>query len=471
MAQGLFGLSEVAAAVRGQLELEGASRTLGSVSIDSRTVEPGSLFVPLTGARAEGHDFIEQAMAAGAAASLVSRRFWSSRRGRIHELAVGHAAGIVVVEDTLRALQALAAWHLRRLPGLVTIGITGSNGKTTTKELVGAALGASRGAAISPGNLNSETGLPLSCFMVRPGTRIAVFEMAMNHLGEIADLAEIVRPDFGLVTNIGVAHIGFCGTQEAIAREKKSIFRCFTGREVAFLPAGDRFFEFLARDVKGRIVPFGPGATRGFEKSENRGLDGSVIHWEGLRIRFPLVGRHNVTNALAAISVATELGVSREDVRDALESARPLPGRSEILRGNVTVIADCYNSSPESARELLELLGSLPRSGRRIGVFGSMLELGEESPSEHARLGQAAAAAGFDVLCFFGLDARDAYEVARRTMPSPRVHWTDDHKALAQRLRDEVRQGDLVVLKGSRGVELERVIPVLLPDAEVAACS
>lgn len=471
MSEALFSVADIAEAVGGESLAGAPSRQVASVSIDSRELAPGSLFVPLAGTRADGHQFIGDALRSGAIAVLVDRRVWSARRVELREVADREGATVVIVEDTLRALQALAGWYLRTMRGLTAIGVTGSNGKTTTKELLGAVLGRRYRTTVSPGNLNSETGLPLSCFRLRPETQVAVFEMAMNHLGEIADLAEIVRPQLGLITNIGVAHIGFCGSQEAIAREKKELFRRFTGREVAFLPREDRYFELLAHDVKGRVVPFGPGSTRGFQGNEDRGLDGSVIHWEGLRIRLPLVGGHNVSNALAAISVAMELGVAAADVRDGLESARPLPGRSEILRGRVTVISDCYNSSPESARELLRMLQALPRSGRRIGVFGSMLELGPETVAAHVRLGEAAAEAGFDALCFFGAEARDAYEAARRSSPGTVSTWAEEHEELGRWLERTVRAGDLVVLKGSRGVALERAIPKLLSDPGVSSCS
>jgi UDP-N-acetylmuramoyl-tripeptide--D-alanyl-D-alanine ligase len=467
----LFEAGEIARAVQGDLVASTPPRPVLGVAIDSRKAGPDCLFVPLAGSKADGHDYLEQALGAGASAALVARRVWSRRGDALRAIACRGGAALVVVEDTLRALQALAAFHLRRLQGLTTIGITGSNGKTTTKELVGAVLGRSRPTAVSPGNLNSETGLPLSCFLVRAGAEIGVFEMAMNHLGEIADLAEIVRPDAALITNIGIAHIGFCGSQEAIAREKKQVFRRFTGREVAFLPATDRFYGFLGEGIRGRVVPFGPGSTRGYEKSEDRGLDGSVIHWEGLRIRLPLVGRHNVSNALAAISVAAEFGVPSAEVREALEAARPLPGRSEIIRGRVTVVSDCYNSSPDSVRELLGLLEAVPRRERRIGVFGSMLELGTETAREHRWLGTAAAAAAFDALCFFGAEAREAYDAARLARPEVPAAWTEDQAALEGWLAIEARDGDLVVLKGSRGVALERALPALLAGRGGGACS
>jgi len=285
--------------------------------------------------------------------------------------------------------------------------------------------------------------------------------MGMNHLGEIADLARIVLPSMAVVTNIGMAHIGFCGSPDAIAREKKGVFGTFTGEQTAFLPASDRYFQMLAGGVRGRVVPFGPDATRGYEGSESLGLDGSVIHWEGLRIRFPLVGYHNVLNAIAAMSVAAEHGVPPAEIRDGLEDTRPLPGRFQILRGRSTVLADCYNSSPESVERLLDFVRDLRWPGRSVGVFGSMLELGDHSLEEHRKLGPRVMDAPFDSVCFFGSETEVSAAEARRYAPERVVFWTDAHEVLGRRLHSHVAAGDLVVLKGSRGMELERHLGLL----------
>jgi len=267
-----------------------------------------------------------------------------------------------------------------------------------------------------------------------------------------------------LITNIGTAHIGPLGSQEGIAREKKRAFRGFNGRQKAFLFEGEPYYRYLARGVRGQVIPFGPKSTPGFEGSEDLGLDGTLIHWEGLSIRFPLFGRHNLLNALGAITLAVELGAARESVRGALEAAAPLEGRSQILRGpGPTVIQDCYNANPESMRRLLEFVKPLSWQGRKIAVLGSMLELGEATHEEHRRVGAEAARAGFDCLLLFGEEMAGAYEELRRSGFSGYAEWTADFASLRQQLRNLARPEDLVVLKGSRGMELERLVAELRP--------
>jgi UDP-N-acetylmuramoyl-tripeptide--D-alanyl-D-alanine ligase len=275
-------------------------------------------------------------------------------------------------------------------------------------------------------------------------------------------LADIARPDCALVTNIGRAHIGPLRSQAGIAREKKKIFRWFDGRQKAFLFEGERYYAYLARGVRGAVIPFGPRSTKGFEGSQDLGLDGTLIHWEGLRIRFPLFGSHNLANALAAITVAVELGASGSAVQEALEAVEPLAGRSQILRGGATVIQDCYNANPDSVRELLAFVKPLAWKGRKIAVLGSMLELGQRASEEHRSIGAETARAGFDAVLLFGREMATAYQEMRRLGYSGLIEWTTDFAALRGRLLALVQPADLVVIKGSRGMELERLVPELV---------
>jgi UDP-N-acetylmuramoyl-tripeptide--D-alanyl-D-alanine ligase len=449
----LFAPGEVARRAGGRSVLE-PSAGVRAVTIDSRQVQAGTLFVPLPGSRTDGHEHLADALARGAAAVLVEKRRWRALAPALERRAREAGAGVILVPSPLKALQALARAHLRRFPALVRVGVTGSSGKTTTKELIAGILARGFPIAASEGNLNSEIGLPLASFQVGPGQRYAVFEMDV--------LADIARPDCALITNIGTAHIGPLGSEEGIAREKKKIFRWFDGRQKAFLFEGDRYYAYLARGVRGTVIPFGPRSTKGFEGSQDLGLDGTLIRWEGLRIRFPLFGPHNLANALAAISVASELGASASAVQEALEAAGPLPGRSQLLRGEPTVIQDCYNANPDSMRELLEFVRPLAWEGRKIAVLGSMLELGERSGEEHRSLGAAVARAGFDVVLLFGQEMQEAYRELRRLGYSGPAEWTADFAALRGRLLALVEPSDLVVIKGSRGVELERLVPELI---------
>jgi UDP-N-acetylmuramoyl-tripeptide--D-alanyl-D-alanine ligase len=453
----LFAVAEAAAVAGGRFALR-AGRSLERVVIDSREAGPGALFVPLPGTRTDGHEFLLDAVARGAAAVLVERRRWRRLAPILEPEARERGAAVILVARPLAALQALARFHLNRLE-VRRVGVTGSNGKTTTKELIAGMLGRVAPTAASGGNLNSEIGLPLASFQVSAEHRFAVFEMGINRPGEMDLLVEIARPDRVLITNIGTAHIGPLGSREGIAREKKRAFHGFRGRQKAFLFEGEPYYRYLARGVRGEVIPFGPKSTPGFEGSEDLGLDGTLIRWEGLRIRFPFFGHHNLLNALGALTLATELGATRESVREALEQAAPLEGRSQILRGGPTVIQDCYNANPESVRRLLEFVKPLAWPGRKIAVLGSMLELGEATHEEHRRIGAEAARAGFDCLLLFGEEMAGAYEELRRTGYSGYAEWTADFAALRQQLRNLARPEDLVVLKGSRGMELERLVP------------
>ena len=432
-----------------------------SVASDSRAVSRGCLFVALPGERTDGHEFLGHAAASGAAALLVSDAQAAQRRMELDALAVRYGLGIVSVADTLAGLQNLARVRMRSLASVTRVGVTGSNGKTTTKEIIGSLLSRHAPTAVNEGNLNSEIGLPLACFGVNPGHRYSVFEMGMNRRGEMDVLADIVRPDLALITNVGTAHIGLLGSYDAIAAEKKRIFAHFDGRQTGFLPEGDRYQAFLAEGVRGKMIVFGPGSTPGFGGSESMGLGGTLIHWEGFRIRFPLFGPHNLANALGALSVARELGVPNAEIRDGLEAVAPLFGRSQVIRGEVTVIADCYNANPESMTRALEFFETLPWEGKRIAVLGGMRELGELTGPAHAALGERLRGTGLDAVLLFGDEMEHAWNAAAGGASSGRIWWTVDMETMGLRLQSLVRAGDIVLLKGSHGLELERLLPGL----------
>ena len=451
-----------------------APRHRGAVSAavtDSRAVTDGALFVALPGERTDGHRFLSQAAAAGAAVLLVAEKETGSRAGELSAIAAEHGCGICAAPDTLAALQALARFHMGRLHAVTRIGVTGSNGKTTSKEIIGAILSRAASTVMNEGNLNSEIGLPQACFTVTDAHRYAVLEMGMNRAGEMDILADIVRPDLGLITNVGTAHIGMLGSQDAIAAEKKKIFTHFDGRQVAFLPEDERYRAFLADGVRGRVVLFGPRNTPGYEGGETRGLGGTTIHWEGSPVRFPLFGPHNLANALGAISVALELGVTRQDIRDGLEAVTPLFGRSQVVEGPVTVIVDCYNANPDSMEQAIGFLESLvwPR-GRRIAVLGGMRELGGETGPAHAALGERLRGSDFDAVFLFGEEMEAAWTALAGSPAEKKTRWLTDIDELGAVVERFVRSGDIVLLKGSRGLELERLLPRLSGARGGVAC-
>jgi UDP-N-acetylmuramoyl-tripeptide--D-alanyl-D-alanine ligase len=384
---------------------------------------------------------------------------------RYTSIAEQRGIGFIVVENTLRALQDLAAYHLDHFPDLVRIGITGSNGKTTTKEIIGSILSHVKGTIVNQGNMNSETGLPLSAFRVDCSHHFAVFEMAMNHAGEMDDLARIVRPAYALITNIGSAHIEFLGSKDRIAQEKKKIFQHFSGRETGFLYEGEAYYDFLKEGIRGEIISFGPKSTKGFNGSKDLGLDGTAIDWEGLQVRFPLFGFHNLLNALSAITLTTNLGADMHAVKKGLEETKPLFGRSQIIRGCITVIHDCYNANPDSMETVLDFLSNLHWSGRKVVVLGSMLELGNESAKAHLEVARRAVMLRIDLCFLFGKEMEEAFQALKEENIKLWFYWTDNFDTLLAEVIGKVKAGDLVLIKGSRGVRLERLVEPLLKIA------
>jgi UDP-N-acetylmuramoyl-tripeptide--D-alanyl-D-alanine ligase len=461
----LFSVADIARAISGRIvRTPSENAALTGVATDSRKVREGFLFVALPGERTDGHEFLAEATAAGAAAFLVSEDQVGRRSSHWVGLPAGRGPSVIAAPDTLAGLQTLARFHLNRFSSVTRIGITGSNGKTTTKEILGSILSRTAPTAVNEGNLNSEIGLPLACFAVESNHRFAVFEMGMNHRGEMDVLADIARPDAAVLTNIGTAHIGILGSQDDIAREKKKIFAHFDGHQSAFFPEDERYLDFLSEGVRGRIVLFGPRSTRGFRGSENQGLGGTLIHWEGFRIRFPLFGAHNLANALGAISVARELGVPNAEIRDGLEAVTPLFGRSQILRGPVTVIVDCYNANPDSMRHALSFVSELPWAGRKVVVLGGMRELGTETAAAHRVIGERLRESRFDLIYLLGAEMEQTWKVLAGSSAAPRTRWHAELASLGEELAGHLDAGDLVLLKGSRGLELERLLPFIAPE-------
>jgi UDP-N-acetylmuramoyl-tripeptide--D-alanyl-D-alanine ligase len=468
--EALYRADEAAAAVGGTLAGDG-SAPVASVVADSRKAAAGALFVALPGEKTDGHDFIKAAFEAGASCAIAR----SDRRSSV-EAALGRALGggargtaVVFVEDALAALQGLARDYRRRFPSLLRIGITGSSGKTTTKECAAAAIGRARAVVLNPGNLNSDIGLSLSMFSIGAGHEVGVFEMGMNRIGEMGELARVYEPDLALVTNVGTAHVGVVGSRRAIAEEKKMIFSLFDGRQRGLVWEDDDYNAFLKEGVRGEMGDFGPRSTSGFRGARDLGLDGYEIDWEGRAFRFPLPGPHNLLDAIAAMALASRAGAARDDVAEGLSSVKPLFGRSEIIRGDVTVVRDCYNANPDSVEAAVSLCDSVPWAGRRAYVLGSMLELGSESEAAHRRVGAAAGKSSAQALFFFGEEARPAFEEARLAGFRGLAVFESDFDALLKSVRAYVRPGDLVLVKGSRGMALERLADALAPASSAGA--
>ncbi len=417
------------------------------VGIDSRRTAPGDLFVAIRGDNHDGHDWLADAVSAGAAGVVVEEDREFAGRDRVARWRT---------DDGRRALQALAAHHRRRLPVRV-VGITGSNGKTTTKELVAAVLSAGFATTRTRGNLNNQVGVPLTLLEIDPTHEWAVVEMGTNQPGEIGPLAEISAPDIGVVTNIAASHLEGLGTIEATLEEKMALPRALAPDALAVYCGDQPMLRRAAADLPCRTLAYGldPGNDLVPESwsldEEGRGR----FELEGRTYRLRLIGRHNVVNALAAVAVGRAAGLSAATIAAGLAEPGSLPLRMQLERwGSVTALVDCYNANPDSVRSAAATLAGLP-ARRRIAVLGEMLELGPRSAELHAEVG-AAVAEDVDVVVAVGPGAAAIADGARGAGAA--AERFADRKAATAWLVEHLRAGDGVLFKASRGAELERVV-------------
>lgn len=459
-------LAAIARAVRGEVALGarppagGTGHEVEGYSIDSRSIRPGELFFAIVGPRVDGHEFVGQAIAAGAAAAVVHRGGPAKHPD---------APAIVRVKDTTRALQDLGA-HVRRARPLQVAGITGSAGKTTAKEMAAAVLGQRFKVLKSEGNLNNTYGLPLMLLRLRDEQEAAVLEMGMSYKGEIARLVEIADPDVGAILNVLKVHLEHFGTLDKIAAAKGELFGGMRKDAVAVYNADDRLVARLGRAFPGRSIPYGLTAKKAQVKAEAievEGLRGSrfVLRHDGesVPVRLSLPGKHNVYNALAAASIGWAFGLTGAEIRRGLETVRPASMRGVLhrLANGVEVLDDSYNSNPAAMDRAVEALRAAAPGGRRVLVSGDMLELGDYEGPAHARLGRQVAEAGIDLFVAVGPLHRRAAGAATAAGAGDVRHF-DDSEAAAAFVATAARPGDLVLVKGSRGMKMERVVQALL---------
>ena len=460
----------VAANMRGTLEDGEASRPLGDVSIDSRTLKPGDLFIAIRGERFNGALFAAAAIESGAAGVVVPRG-WSlitdnrTASDRAND-ASGERSVVIEVDDTTVALQALAH-AIRRESGTRVVAITGSAGKTTTKEVTSEFLEMRYRVVRNRGNFNNHIGLPLSLIELRQRPEIAVVELGMSHAGEISTLVRVAEPDVRVWTNVGEAHLGFFASLDEIADAKAEILEGADASTLLVMNADDPKIVDRASSFGGRVVTFGIDHAADVRATHvvDRGVDGTSARVTTSRGRVevttPLVGRGNLANILAATAVALEFDVPLADIAAKAAGLRPASHRGEVVRlaGGVTVIDDSYNSNPTATRRALEVLASAEAT-RRIAVLGEMLELGDYATDLHEEVGRAAARVGIDHLIAVGGAPAEALAAAAvsagMAAKSVRHFATSDEAALA--VAAMVDEGDVVLVKGSRGVKTDRVI-------------
>jgi UDP-N-acetylmuramoyl-tripeptide--D-alanyl-D-alanine ligase len=450
-------LGWIASATGGSLRSGRADDEVARVVIDSRVLQPGDLFIAIRGPRFDGHGFVADVLARGAAGAIVARG-----AGVVSGADLG--GGLIEVADTLQALQDLGH-AVRAASGTRVVAITGSAGKTTTKETIAEFLSSRYRVVKNAGNLNNHIGLPLSLMQLRTRPDVAVMELGMNHAGEIRALVAIAEPEVRVWTNVGDAHIGFFASADAIADAKGEILEQAGADTLLVCNGDDSRIMARAKAFPGKVVTFGEGDSvtvraHHVEDLGTLGMKARIATPAGsAEITTPLLGRGNLSNVLASTAVALELGVTLDAVVKAAAGLRPAERRGTVraLRGGLTLIDDSYNSSPSALRRALEVLGHEPR--RKVAVLGEMLELGDHAVALHRECGQAAAAVGLaQLFAVGGAPARALAEAATAAgMPAASVAHFETSEQAAPAVAAAVRGGDVVLVKGSRGTRTDVV--------------
>ena len=452
-------VDEIIKATGGRLTGDTGSRMVSGISTDSRTIQPGDLFIPLAGENFDGHDYIERAFEQGAAAALVQKD-------------TCHFPGktLIRVKDTLKALQELAAYYRSRF-SIPFVGITGSVGKTSTKEMVACGLGIKYNVLKNEGNLNNEIGLPLTIFRLDDKHEAAVLEMGMSGFGEISALTAIVRPKVGIITNIGISHIEKLGSRQNILRAKLELLEGLQPGGLLVLNGDDIMLSGVKGLLTQRTVSYGfeEGVDYQAYNIQSRGeygIDFSItVGGRDHRIHIPAPGVHNVYNALAAVAVGYELGVSMEEIGEGLSRFNPGKMRLNIVKANgLKVINDAYNSSPQSVKAALDVLEEL-NADRRIAVLGDMLELGDWSAQAHLDTGKQAAGMRLDYIVTVGSRAAGIAKGAVEAGFNPeRASAFQSNAEALQYLLKIIQKNDAILVKGSRGIKMEEIVNSLTAE-------
>lgn len=436
-------------------------RSISGASIDTRSIVPGELFLALPGEKAHGHRFVTQAAALGAPAVVLD-----GSAGGLPDLAplekLGHV-GAIVVPDPRAALWQLAAARRASFGGTV-VAVCGSNGKTTTKNLAGAVCRAAAPSLHTHGSFNNDLGVPLTLLRLEPYHQFAVLELGMNHFGEIDRLAGLARPSGALMTNIGPEHLEGLGSIEGVAKAEGEIIAHLPPDGFFVVNVDDPFCVRMAEGYRGRKVSFGLESAADVTATGIRdggdGLQQFTLRYggESIELRFPLVGRHNLMNALAASALALALGIPAEAVSAGLESAEPAALRGRLVRGTdgTRLFIDCYNANPASMEAAMASVAALPGAGRLVAVLGEMKELGVDSGRLHYETGGAAARHGFQAVYAYGADGRRIADGARDGGAAVAEAF-DSHASLLAALEPALAGGERILVKGSRGSRMEAV--------------
>ncbi|MCI7440121.1 MAG: UDP-N-acetylmuramoyl-tripeptide--D-alanyl-D-alanine ligase [Spirochaetia bacterium] len=437
-----------------------------SVQTDSRLVEKDTLFVPLIGEFQDGHKYIPQAVEKGASCVFICLSNYEKNPAFFNEIHNSNPeVNFIAVENTLTALQKAAGKYVEKFPSLIKVAVTGSSGKTTTKEILAAVLARKYRVVTNKGNLNSETGLPLSVFNIRKEHEAGVFEMGMNRENEIGEISAVLKAHYAIVTNIGTAHIGLLGSRDNIAREKAKVFDHFDSQSTGVIPFDDDYAEFLEKQIRGKCIHYGKD-TDSVKFIADLGLKGTEFSVGKNRAVLKLPGKYNYKNALGAIALCQELGVSDSEIAQGINDLEPMFGRSQVIEDKYTIVQDCYNANPDSMEKSIEFVSSVTSGEKKIFVLGDMLELGADSEKEHEKTGIMAAESSADKVFFVGTEMENAYKAACKKSSGDRFVYcsekTDDAlMTISLEIKKEFSEHSIVLIKASRGMGLERLTKFL----------
>jgi len=457
-------LKTLLAAVQGECLMGDPSQKFKGVSINTRTLQPGELFFCIQGDRFDGHEFLNEVVEKKAAGVVVSDR--TKLEGSLAQQAGLFA---VAVPDTIHALQELAGYHRDQFP-VRMIGITGTNGKSTTKEMIASVVKMKHPTLKTEGNLNNHIGLPLTLLELKPSHEVAVVEMGMSAAGEIKRLAEIAKPKIGVITNISQAHMIELKTLKDIQSAKNELFQSLNEESTAIVNADDPLVYELVEKLRAGVITFGinnPADVRATDirPSEDSGYEFTLnVLDKAVAVHLPFLGRFNIYNALAAAAVGHALDISPEMIKTGLGVKHKLSQRGEAVRyGDMEILNDTYNANPQSMREAMRTLEEYPTNGRKFLVIGDMLELGEGEQLAHQQLGNDISGFGFDFLVTVGELAGLAGKAAVESgMAKDQVNCFNNHESAAEFLKATTQPGDCLLFKGSRGSHMETVLESLM---------
>lgn len=447
--------TEVASMSKGVTYIKNGNGPITNVVLSSKDAREGSLFIALKGTNVDGHDYIEEAIARGAVAVMAE----DGQTFKCIRQMMGRQCSLILVPSTIKGLQELARNHAARCSAQM-IGITGSCGKTTTKEILASVLGMKAATAKTPGNLNSLYGLPLSLFNLNSRCRYGVFELGVDHVGEMDTLASIVNPDVSIITNICTSHLEKFGSMRNLVDEKRKIFS--SGSERAYISEECRFKRYIVKNSPVAVKEYGHRSIRGLESAVNLGLNGWILKYRGVKMHLSCLGWHSLMDCICAMQVSEDLGCTPSQIADGVNRVMPIPGRSMVYEGDITVIDDSYNANFESSYAILDAVQRLGWKGRKNIAFGSMKELGSDSAAAHRRLGEKIGRSGAGNVFLYGKEMEDVFRLLMREAFPGNVFYSEFFEEIQKDVEDQMCEGDLFLLKGSRVMRMERLLPTLL---------